>query len=1069
MCAHHDNFVHLHVHSHYSLLDGLSKVEDLVAKAKEFGMTALALTDHGAMYGAIDFYKECKDAGIKPIVGCEVYVANRTRFDRDPTVDNKRYHLTLLSKNNVGYKNLMKLVSKANLEGFYYKPRIDKEILKLHGEGLIILSGCPGSEFVAYVREKYFDKAKELLQFYCDAVGREHVFVEIMNHPEAPGMEWYHDILPDIVRIAKEVDLPIVGTWDSHYLCNDDAPAHETLLKINTGGSGMKMDGNWSFINQKMACESFKDYPEAIENTKKVADLVDLEIDTKSWFFPSFPIPEGTTYDAVLREMTLEGLKTREMEPTPEVMERVEYELKTISDKGYPSYFLCVADFMKSSNELGIFNQTRGSAAGSLVAYLIGISNIDPLKYGLLFERFLNPDRPSLPDIDMDFADNRRDDIITYARGKYGSDAVAQIGTFGTMAARGAVRDVARAMGFPYSLGDRISKMIPMGSQGATMTLKKALASEEELRELYETDNQVSEIIDMAKKMEGNVRHISVHAAGVVISPTGRVDDFSPVQFDPKGEGKVITQYDMYTGDREGIINLPKFDFLGLRNLTILKEAVERIQKIRGVTIDVEKIPLDDKKTYELFGRGETMSVFQFGSTGMQKWLKELKPSNLEDLIAMASLYRPGPMAFIPDYIERKHDPRKIKYADPRMEPILKNTYGIIVYQEDVMRMATDLAGYTRGESDKFRKAVGKKIPEEMAKQKGHFIDGCVENGMSKKVADELWDMIETFAAYGFNKSHSAVYALLAYRTAYLKANYPAEYMTAVLTVESDNLDTVTEMVNEAKRMGFKILPPDINESFSDFTVVVEDGIVTDKIRFGLGSIKNFGNEIGKVIIHERKSNGPFKTIEDFLKRVLHKNLNKKSLEALVMCGAMDAFGERGYLIANVENMLTFNKALAEDHNKGSVSLFDGMDDAPAARLVMIDAPAAAVKITLAWEKELLGLYVSGHPLDAFRERLEKVGASIKKIKSSEHRSGTTVIAGIIEDVREIYTKKGNDKMAFIRVKDLDDTLECVVFPKTFVEMRRFCQVEMLVLIKGKISDRNGELSMIVDEIKELV
>jgi DNA polymerase-3 subunit alpha len=559
-----------------------------------------------------------------------------------------------------------------------------------------------------------------------------------------------------------------------------------------------------------------------------------------------------------------------------------------------------------------------------------------------------------------------------------------------------------------------------------------------------------------------------VHAAGVMISPTGRVDDFSPVQYDPKGEGKVITQYDMYSGDREGIINLPKFDFLGLRNLTILKEAVDRIQKIRGITINVEKIPLDDEKTYELFGRGETVSVFQFGSSGMQKWLKELKPSNLEDLIAMASLYRPGPMAFIPDYIERKHDASKIKYLDPRMEEILKNTYGIIVYQEDVMRMATDLAGYTRGESDKFRKAVGKKIPEEMAKQKGHFIDGCIENGMKKESAHELWDMIETFAAYGFNKSHSAVYALLAYRTAYLKANYPAEYMTAVLTVESDNLDTVTEMVNESKRMGFQILPPDINESFSDFTVVVEEGVVTNKIRFGLGSIKNFGNEIGKAIIHERKKNGPYKTIEDFLKRVMHKNLNKKSLEALIMCGAMDQFGERGHMLGNVEEMLTFHKALMDDSNKGSDSLFAGLDDAPSARLVLQKAPEVKKSQSLAWEKELLGLYVSGHPLDEFRDRLEKAGSSIIHMKQNLHPGQTTVIAGIIEDVREIYTKKGNDKMAFLRIKDLTDSIDTVVFPKTYIDVRRFCVPEKLILAKGKITERNGEISFMIDQIKEL-
>lgn len=1032
-------------------------------------MTALALTDHGAMYGAIDFYNECKKNEIKPIIGCEIYVANRTRFDRDPTIDNKRYHLTVLARNNTGYVNLMKLVSRANLEGFYYKPRADKELIKQFGDGLIILSGCPGSEFIANVREGYLDKAKELLNFYCEAVGREHVFVEVMNHPEAPDMQWYTPLIPKIQQIAQELDLPIVGTWDSHYLCTDDAPAHDTLLKINTGGSGMKMDGNWSFIDQKTACEMYKDIPGAIENTKKVADLVNIELDTKTPLFPIFPIPEGVTHDQVLREMVYAGVPKRGVELTDETRERIEYELKTISDKGYPSYFLCVADFLVNATALGIFSQTRGSAAGSIVAYLTGISNINPLQYGLLFERFLNPDRPSLPDIDMDFADNRRDDIITYARNKYGNDAVAQIGTFGTMAARGAVKDVARALGFPYSLGDRISKMIPMGSQGFPMTIKRAFEMVPELQEQYDTDSQVREIIDMAKKIEGNVRHISVHAAGVVISPTGRVDDFSPVQLDPKGEGKVITQYSMYTGDREGVVNLPKFDFLGLRNLTTLKEAVERVEKIRGIKINVEEIPLDDKPTYALFGRGETTSVFQFGSDGMKKWLKELKPSNLEDLIAMASLYRPGPMAFIPDYIERKHDPSKIKYLDPRMEPILKNTYGIIVYQEDVMRMATDLAGYTRGESDKFRKAVGKKIPEEMAKQKGHFIEGCVENGMAKKHAEELWEMIETFAAYGFNKSHSAVYALLAYRTAYLKANYPAEYITAVLTVESDDLDTVTEMINEAKRMGFKILPPDVNESFSDFTVVVEDGVVTDKIRFGLRSIKNFGEEIGKAIIAQRKENGPFKSIEDFLKRVLHKNINKKSMEALIMGGALDQFGDRGWMLGNLEDMLAFNKALSEDLNKGSTSLFEGMEDAPSARLVTKDYPPVAKNKALAWEKELLGLYVSGHPLDQYKERLERIGASIKKIKLNPRAGVTTVIAGIVEDVREIYTKKGNDKMAFLRIKDLDDTMECVVFPKTFLDARRFCEMEKLVLIKGKVSDRNGEISMIVNEIKELV
>jgi DNA polymerase-3 subunit alpha len=1073
MCASHEPFVHLHVHSHYSLLDGLSKVEDLVKKAKEFGMPALALTDHGAMYGAIDFYKECQKQGIKPIIGVEAYIANRTRFDRDAGIDNKRYHLTLLAKNNAGYKNLMKMVSKSYLEGFYYKPRMDKDLLAEYAEGVICLSGCPGSEFVTYLREHKNKEARELIAFYIKTFGKEHVFIEVMNHSETDFYhEWYAGIIPEMKKIAAEFELPMVGTWDSHYLCTDDVQAHDTLLKINTNSDNFKMQGNWSFIDQSEAYKAFSDMPEVVSNTMKVADLVDIEIDTKSWFFPTYPIPEGTTFDSELRRITFEGFEKLGVEQTPEVMERVEYELKVISDKGYPSYFLCVSDFFRAGKELGIYGQTRGSAAGSMVAYLSGISNINPLKYGLLFERFLNPDRPSLPDIDMDFADDRRDEIISYARGKYGDAAVAQIGTFGTMAARGAVRDVARALGYPYSIGDQLSKMIPMGSQGFPMTLDRALEMIPEFKEQYDTDRATAEIVDLAKKIEGNVRHISVHAAGVVISPTGRVDDFSPVQLDPKGEGKVITQYDMYSGDREGIINLPKFDFLGLRNLSILAEALDRIKKIRGINLDIEAVTLADEKTYELFGRGETMGVFQFASPGMQKWLKELKPSNLEDLIAMASLYRPGPMAFIPDYIERKHDASKIKYPDPRMEAILKNTYGIIVYQEDVMRMATDLAGYTRGESDKFRKAVGKKIPEEMAKQKGHFIEGCVENGMVRKVAEELWDMIETFAAYGFNKSHSAVYALLAYRTAYLKAHYPAEYMTAILTCESDNLDTITEMITETKRMGFKILPPDINESFSDFTVVVEtneagEKIITDKIRFGLGSIKNFGEEIGKAIIAERKAQGPFVSLEDFLSRVIHKNMNKRSLEALIMTGALDSFGNRGRLLANMEEMLEFNKELAKDAGSQG-SLFAGLDIAPKTYLKLKDAPAVSKKQELEWEKELLGLYVSGHPLEQFAERFKNAKQTISQIKAEEQTGGTVVIAGIVEECKEIFTKKNNDKMAFIRIADLTSSLECVVFPKTYEEVKTLCKTDALVIVKGTISDRNGERSLLIDKMKEL-
>jgi len=1042
-------------------LDGLSKVDQLVARAKEFDMPAIALTDHGAMYGAIDFYEECKKKGIKPIIGVEAYIAERTRFDKESNVDSKRYHLTLLAKNVTGYKNLLKLVSASYLEGFYYKPRMDEELLRKYSEGIICLSGCPAGELAHAIRNNDPVKQKQVIEKYQNIFGKENYFLELMSHAEVEG----NDVVKaGIKKLSQEFNIPIVATWDSHYLHEKDKDAHNTLLAINTQGSGMKMDGNYSLISPEDAGKYFEDIPEALENTLKVAEMVDIEIDTKSWYFPIFPIPEGTTHSAILRERVYAGLATRGIELTDDVRERIEYELKTIDDKGYPSYFLCVADFLNTASQMGIFSQTRGSAAGSLVSYLIGISNINPLKYGLLFERFLNPDRPSLPDIDMDFADDRRDEIIEYARQKYGKDAVAQIGTFGTMMARGSVRDVARALGFPYGVGDKISKMIPLGKQGFPMTIDKALEMVPELQEQYDTDRATKEIIDMAKKIEGNVRHISVHAAGVVISPTGQVSDFSPVQLDPKGENRVITQYDMYTGGQEGIINLPKFDFLGLRNLTILKEAVERIEKIRGVKIDIETIPLDDKPTYELFGHGATVGVFQFASSGMQKWLKELKPTTLEDLIAMVSLYRPGPMAFIPDYIARKHNPHLIRYLDPRMEPILRNTYGIIVYQEDVMRMATDLAGYTRGESDKFRKAVGKKIPEEMAKQKTHFVEGCVEGGMPQNKALELWDTIETFAAYGFNKSHAAVYALLAYRTAYLKAHYPGEYMSALLTCESDNLDTIAEMVDETKRMGIKILPPDINECFGGFTVIRNVG-VADAIRFGFYSIKNLGTDIGGAIIAERKARGHFRDLPDFLERVTHKNLNRKSLEALIKAGAFDAFGERGKLIANIERMTTFNKSFSGG-NADQSSLFGG-DLAPKSVLHLDDAPPVTAEERLAWEKELLGLYVSGHPLDKVREKIEKSGTNFRKLATTGKNDEAVGAAAIIQSIRVLITKK-NQQMAFVKLEDLSGSIEAVAFPETYKNFAALLQVDKTIAVKGKVKIRDGERSIVIDNVKEI-
>lgn len=1071
MCAHHEQFIHLHVHSHYSLLDGLSKVEDLVSKAKEYGMNALALTDHGAMYGAIEFYKACKDAGIKPIVGVETYVANRTRFDKEASIDNRRYHLTLLARNNVGYKNLMKAVSKSYMEGFYYKPRMDKDLLKQHGEGLICLSGCPASEFIWNLREGKKKEARELIAFYIECFGKEHVFIEVMNHTETDFFnEWYKQLIPEMKLISQELGIPMVGTWDSHYLCTDDVQAHNTLLKINTAGGMEEIKGNFSFINQKEACEIFADMPEVIANTAKVADLVDLEIELSPWRFPEYPIPEGSNYDDELRKAVMLGLVEKGFDLQDEkITTRIEFELDVIKQKGFSSYFLVEADMVRAATRMKIYTNTRGSAAGSLVSFAMGITNVDPIKYKLPFERFLNPLRPGIPDIDLDIADDRRDDLIGYLKERYGQHSVAQIGTFGTMAARGAVRDIARALGYPYSTGDRLSKMIPMGSQGFPMTIDHAMEIIPELKEDYETDRSTQEIIDLAKKIEGNVRHISVHAAGVIISPTGDVTDFAPIQYDPKGEGKIITQYDMYSGGRDGVANLPKFDLLGLRNLNFIADTVDRVEKIRGISIDMEKIPLDDTKVFEMLSRGETMGVFQMAGGGMTKYIKDLRPTKIEDLMAMVALYRPGPMEVIPEYIERKRNPALVEYPDPRLVDDLEASYGLLVYQDDVLITSIRLAGYTWLDADKFRKAMGKKIPEEMAKEKDKFYKGCMEHGgLKKEKIDEIWKKIEPFAAYGFNKAHAASYGQLAYRTAYLKANYPAEYMSACMSAEAGDIETVSLYITEAKHMGFSILPPDVNESFSDFTVVVENGEVTKKIRFGLNNIKNFGEEIGKAVIAERKAGGSFTSIENFLERVLHRNLNKKSLEALIMSGAMDSLGERGQLLANMDDLLVFNKECAKDAGAQG-SLFAGFDDAPKAYLKLTEAPATDMKQNLAWEKELLGLYVTGHPLEKYADRLANAKQTMAQIKVDEKTGSEIVVAGIVEEVKEIYTKAKNEKMAFLRIADLTGSLECVVFPKSYEELKKFCQVDRLVIIKGKISERNGERSVLIDKIKELV
>lgn len=1053
-------FIHLHTHSHYSLLQALPKIPDLVSKAKEEEMEALALTDAGNLYGVIDFYKECKDENIKPIIGVDFFVATRTRFDKEPKIDNKRTRLILLAKDFKGYQNLIRLVTDSHLEGFYYKPRIDKELITKYSKGLIAISPSFSGDVSLAIKNENKELALEWVEFF-KSIFQEDFYIEITSHPEIEGFE---ERMKHLVAFAKETNVPIVAGHDVYYIHEEDKTARNTLVAVQKtfGERGDDDNSDFSFLSQKEALKRFKHIPEALENTEKIASKCNVEIPLGVWHFPHIDIPEGKTPDEELKRIVYEGFEKRNQEKTQSKIDRVEYELSVIKQKGYAAYFLVVADLLRFAKENGILSNIRGSVSGSLVTFLSGITNIDPLEYDIPFERFLNPDRPSAPDIDMDYADNRRDEMVEYARKKYGNDKVAQIGTFGTMAARGSVRDVTRALGYDVATGDRIAKMVPMGSQGFPMTLDRALEESEELKTAYQNEEDTKRIIDMARKIEGCARHIGVHAAGVVISPMPLVE-IVPLQFDPKGEGKIITQFDMYSID-ENNAGLLKFDFLGLKNLSIVADTIALVEKLRGIKIDYDNIPLDDTKTFEMLARGETEDTFQLNGDGMTRFLVELKPSTIHDINAMVALYRPGPLQFIPDYIERKHDASKIPAMDPAVYEILKKTYGVLVYQDDLLMMAHKLAGYTWGEVDKFRKAVGKKIPEEMAKQKKLFIEGCVKHsGWSEKRGEEIWAWIEPFAAYGFNKAHSVSYGRVAYITSYLKANFGPEYMSAVLTHESGDVEKVARSVSECKRMGIEVLPPDVNESFSGFTVIKASETEGPKIRFGLTTIKNFGEGIAEAIIEERKK-GSFTSVEDFLRRINDRNLNKKSLESLIKVGAFDTLYDRSTLLANLDNMLTFAKEEGKT-NKEQTSLFGEILEA--SKLKLEEAPKQDTKILLSFEKELLGLYISGHPLDKFREKMEKKGVSIRKIKENAKNGQSIFIVGVCEEVKEIRTKKG-DAMAFAKIADYEDSIEGVFFPKTYEECKKTISGDKCLAIEGKLSERNGEKSILVDKVKEI-
>ncbi len=892
------DFVHLHVHSMYSLLNAVPTPKELVAAAKADGQDALAITDAGALYGVIDFYQACKREDIKPIIGLDAFMAPRTRFDKEHPIDKPRSRLVLLAKSFKGYQNLIEIVTRSNIDGFYHKPRIDEEVLENNKEDLICIIPSFAGEVAQALKDALPERAAERLDWYKQTFGSD-CYLEVSHHPEIFG---HQENQEKIKALALETNTPLVAAHDVYYIEPEDRLARETMVKIGTGGvvdTTADHDGaeDFSFKSQAEMKEWFKDIPEAISNTVKIADACDIEITLgmDAWVFPDYIIESGKEPNDELYDTAWAGVTWRGLDPEDsKVKERLTFELDVIKMKGYAKYFLVVGDLLREARERGILTTIRGSVAGSLTTYVLGITNVNPLEYRLPFERFLNPERPSAPDIDMDFADNRRDEIIAYAREKYGHDKVAQIGTFGTMMARAAVRDVSRALGHSYSTGDRIAKLIPLGAQGFPMTIDRAMNEEKELAELYKKDAESREVIDLAKQIEGRVRHLGVHAAGVVISPVP-LNKYVPVQIDSK-TGKQVTQYEMHSVGEDGV-GLLKFDFLGIKNLAILADAVKRVQKIHGVEIDIENIPLDDAKTFEMLSRGETMGLFQLNGTGMTAFLKQLKPTSIHDINAMVALYRPGPMEMIPTYIERKHNPSLVTYLDPRLENIIERSYGVITYQDDVMMTAIELAGYSWLEADKLRKAMGKKIPEVMAAEKDKLFEGLVKNGMSDQKAEQLWRLIEPFAAYGFNKAHAASYGRVAYQTAYMKANFPVEYMSAVLTADSGDTDQISLIIAECERMGIEVLPPDINESFADFSVVPGK----NQIRFGLETIKNFGAGITKSIVHERKEHGPFSSLEDFLTRVADRNLNKKSLEALIYAGAFDQFEGRGVLAHNVD------------------------------------------------------------------------------------------------------------------------------------------------------------------------
>lgn len=1078
------DYVHLHNHTQYSLLDGLTKIPALIDYVVEKNMTAIAVTDHGTLSGVIELYKEAKAKGVKPIIGLETYIAARGLKDKEPSKDKPNFHLTLLAMNNKGYQNLMALSTIANLEGFYYRPRIDRQLLSKHNEGLFCLSGCASSELSEALRAGLYDEAKAIAQWYKDVFG-DRYYLELQDHghpKHTSRWEVQTSINEGLLKLSKELNIPAVVTCDAHYLRHSDQDAHEILLCVQTG-SFLSDDKRMSLKDfelhvtdpKEIIAHWGKDHPELITSTKKIADSCNVTIELGKILIPKFPVPDGETEKTYLERLVYQGLAWRYGEQAREVakkltkaaakkllkqdvMKRAEYELSIIDQMNFNGYFLIVHDFINWGKDQGIaFGPGRGSAAGSIIAYALNITELDPLSHNLMFERFLNPYRISMPDVDIDIQDSRRDEVIEYCVGKYGKDRVANIVTFGRMAARNAVRDVARVLQVPYAEADRLAKMIPGPVQGRHIPLKTSLKDDPDLKNEYETNETSRQVFDLAMKLEGTIRSHGVHAAGVVIAPEDIVY-YTPLEVAQKGV--ISTQYSMGPIEELGLL---KMDFLGLSNLTILSDALRIIKKVYDSDITLSSIPNDDQKTFELFQTGNTTGVFQFESAGMKRYMRELQPTEFADLVAMNALYRPGPMSEIPRFIEGKNNSQSVKYLHQSLEPILKDTYGVMVYQEQIIQLLQLVAGYSAGEADLVRKAIGKKKRDIMVAEQPKFIKGCLKQGLSEAQANHLWAQIQPFADYSFNKAHATCYAQIAYWTAYLKAHYPDAFMAALMTSDFDDKDRLAVEISECQHMNMTVLPPDINESYVGFSIVPRK----NQIRFGMAAIKNVGTAVVEEIEEVRKA-GAFDSLDDFLSRVSSKVVNRKTMESLIKAGAFDKFYDRSTLLFNLDTVLAYTTRLHKQNESGQIDLFEGEINSSYQPKLELAKPTEIISDheQLVWERELLGLYLSQHPLDSYQTYLSEKTIPLSSLKA-DHDGKTVHVGGAISDIREITTKSGQ-RMAFVKLEDHTGETEIVLFPGSYEKFQHLWQRDKVVFIRGKINarDKTGKLT---DEPKIMV